>query len=48
MEVEDCIFCGSIVPLCLMKGKVVLEEIRKFHLVFYNLNIVCVFVVYFS
>lgn len=43
MEEEDNVFCGSVMPLCLMKEIAVFEEQQKFGLVVYDLNIVCVF-----
>lgn len=43
VEEEDNVFCGSVMPLCLMKEIAVFEEQQKFGLVVYDLNIVCVF-----
>lgn len=41
-EEEDNVFCGSVVPLCLMRGNIFFEELQKFCLLVYNLNTVCV------
>lgn len=40
MEKEDNVFCGSVMPLCLMRGNTVFEELQKFYLLACNLNTV--------
>lgn len=45
---EDNVFCGSVMPLCLMRGSVFFEKLEKFLLLVYNLNTVCVFLYLFA
>lgn len=37
------VFCGSGIPLCLVRGNVFFEKLHKFQLLGYSLNTVCVF-----
>lgn len=48
MGEEDNVFCGSVMPLCLMRGSVFFEKLEKFLLLVYNLNTVCVFLYLFA